>query len=66
MDRPSSRRRAGSRWIAPEMTAAARLGDAGMACELSQEVIEPYPEAVQAKERLPGFAVFPLPFMMDE
>jgi putative acetyltransferase len=70
--RPSKLEHHPSGWLArnafdPEWaTAEARLSDAGMACELLPGVLEPYLQAVQAKKRAPGFAVFPLPFMMDD
>jgi len=44
-------------------TAQAEPSEAGMACELRENALEPYVKAIDAGTRLPGFTLGPLPFL---
>ena len=44
-------------------TAEAKPSQAAMACELQEGVLQPYLEALESGKRLPGFTLFPLPFL---
>ncbi len=58
-----------SGWLARQVidpvwgTAHAEAWSAAMACELQPGVLQPYLDARTAGERLPGMAMFPLPFL---
>jgi putative acetyltransferase len=44
-------------------TTEVKVSSAAMACELQEGVLESYLKAIDADDRLPGFTLFPLPFL---
>lgn len=67
--RPATLEHHPSGWLArhaldPEWaTAEAKPSKAAMACELQEGVLDAYLQALESGNRLPGFTLFPLPFL---